>query len=124
VLASAAELARREGRLTDALGLAGEALLSLRDSPQGVNCARCYAAVARVMVDAGRPADGVRFAAAADAHPLLESWAGPDDREAHERAMAAARGALGDEAFAAAWEDGRTMLLDEALRASRLVAEL
>jgi hypothetical protein len=68
------------------------------------------------MVAAGRPGDGVRFAAAAAVHPLLESWAAPDDRRAHEEARTAARLSLGEEAFAAAWEQGRTMSLEEAVR--------
>lgn len=36
-------------------------------------------------------------------------------RPAHDRALAACRAALGDDAFAAAWEAGRAMTLDEAV---------
>jgi hypothetical protein len=40
-------------------------------------------------------------------HPLS-----PADRPAYERDIAALRTALGEEAFSAAWEEGRAMSLD------------
>jgi DNA-binding NarL/FixJ family response regulator len=59
---------------------------------------------------------GTRFAAAAAT--VFEAtgaamW--PIDRVDHERNLAATRTALGERAFAAAWEAGRTLPIDEAL---------
>jgi hypothetical protein len=39
----------------------------------------------------------------------------PDLREESERASARAREALGDAAFAAAWEEGRAMSMEQAI---------
>ena len=40
----------------------------------------------------------------------------PKQQGTHEQTVAAARAALGDEAFAAAWDAGRAMMLDEAVQ--------
>jgi hypothetical protein len=42
----------------------------------------------------------------------------PDEREYYEPAVAAARTYLGEQAFAAAWAEGRTMTLEQVLAAS------
>jgi hypothetical protein len=39
----------------------------------------------------------------------------PGDRAEHDRSVAAARAALGENAFAAAWAEGRAMDLDQAI---------
>ena len=39
----------------------------------------------------------------------------PDEQDEYDRAVAAAREALGEEAFAAAWEEGRAMTLEQAV---------
>ncbi len=39
----------------------------------------------------------------------------PNEREKQERELTATREALGEEAFAAAWEEGRTMILEQAM---------
>jgi hypothetical protein len=39
----------------------------------------------------------------------------PDVRRAYEESVMAAKGALGDERFAAAWAEGQAMTLDEAV---------
>lgn len=43
------------------------------------------------------------------------SWRGVTTRVLHHRQVAAARAALAEEAFAAAWAAGRAMTLDEAV---------
>jgi DNA-binding NarL/FixJ family response regulator len=40
----------------------------------------------------------------------------PEDRPAHERAVAAARADLGAEAFAAAWAEGRALPLEQVIQ--------
>jgi hypothetical protein len=39
----------------------------------------------------------------------------PKERAEHEQAIASARAALGDEAFAAAWADGSKMTVEQAI---------
>jgi predicted ATPase/DNA-binding CsgD family transcriptional regulator len=46
----------------------------------------------------------------------------PVDRPLYERAVATARVQLGEQAFAAAWQEGRTMTLEQVLAASERVA--
>ncbi len=46
----------------------------------------------------------------------------PVDRPSYERAVATARLHLGEQAFAAAWQEGRTMTLEQVLAASERVA--
>jgi DNA-binding NarL/FixJ family response regulator len=45
----------------------------------------------------------------------------PIDRPGYEQAVATARTQLGEQAFAAAWQEGRTMTLEQALAAQRPV---
>ena len=46
----------------------------------------------------------------------------PVDRPSYERAVTTARVQLGEQAFAAAWQEGRTMTLEQVLVASERVA--
>jgi hypothetical protein len=70
-------------------------------------------------VDRGRHAPGVRLLAAVEAgYPqdaiigILQPLTHPAERA---RAIATARAALGEEAFAAAWADGQAMTLEQAI---------
>jgi tetratricopeptide (TPR) repeat protein len=65
--------------------------------------AQGHATAARV----GGAAEALREALGATLHPLLHSG--------HERAVAAMCAALGEEVFAAAWEAGQAMTLEEAI---------
>ena len=72
-----------------------------------------WAALALAEEDAGRAA---RLAGAAQAGREAASTAlPPEQRDTHERTLAGARAALGEEAFTAAWDAGRAMSLDEAV---------
>jgi hypothetical protein len=65
----------------------------------------------------GLPQRAARLLGAADA--LLDAEGlhrhAMDHRAEYERRIAAARAALGEEAFAGAWSEGRTMTLDQAV---------
>jgi len=39
----------------------------------------------------------------------------PDEREPHDRQVSSVREELGESEFAAAWEEGRTMTLDQSV---------
>ncbi len=58
----------------------------------------------------------VRLLAAAERlRESLSSSLLPVDQPAHDRAVSRARGALGEEAFATTWADGRALALDAAV---------
>jgi tetratricopeptide (TPR) repeat protein len=78
--------------------------------------ARCFEVLADVAVAEGRPVRAARLFGAA--HWLRETIGTPLDalgRTAQERAVANARTALGEDAFAAAWAAGQAMELEEAV---------
>jgi hypothetical protein len=58
---------------------------------------------------------GVGLAARSDPGPAGGWWETPDERQANERSLTAARAALGEAAFAAAWAVGKALSLDEAI---------
>jgi hypothetical protein len=70
--------------------------------------------LAGVAVRQGRPAAAVRWlAAAAAVRETIGAPLPPVERPGHAAALAAARAALGEAAFAAAWQDGQTWALAE-----------
>ena len=76
----------------------------------------CLEGLARVAAMQNRPARAARLCAAAEA---VREEVGvplpPTARAEHERTVAAARAALGEEAFAGAWATGHALPLDEAI---------
>ncbi len=76
----------------------------------------CLEGLARVAVAQGRPARAACLYGAAAALREDRGWPLPPAKRAeHERTIAAARGALGEEAFEAAWVGGNTLPLEEAI---------
>jgi predicted ATPase len=78
--------------------------------------AECFESLVEVAVAEGQPVRAARLFAAA--HWLRETSSTPLDahgRPAQERAVANARTALGEDAFAAAWAEGRALSLEEAV---------
>jgi predicted ATPase len=72
--------------------------------------------VATLLVRGGDHAAAVRLTAAATAfHPFFPQSIDPDERVAHEEALATARAALGEATFAALWAQGQTSSPDAAL---------
>jgi hypothetical protein len=55
------------------------------------------------------------FGAAEGGRDAIGAPLPPAERSEHDRSVAAARAALGDEAFAAAWAEGRTMTFERAI---------
>jgi hypothetical protein len=77
-------------------------------------------ALGRLQVAEGRPARGAHVLGAVEA--LCERTGGsvlPSDRRDDDRAVDDARRALGDEAFSAAWAEGRALPLDRVLAEAR-----
>ena len=77
--------------------------------------AECLDGIARVAQGQGQPSRAARLGgAAASLHASLGSTRSPLEQADVDKVMTAARAALGEDAFAAAWDAGRTMTLDEA----------
>ena len=55
------------------------------------------------------------FGAADNLYTLLRFEMPPAERAEHDRAVATARAELGEEAFAAAWEEGKKMTMEQAV---------
>jgi tetratricopeptide (TPR) repeat protein len=97
--------------------------LRLRHAASNEDLARSLEGLAQVVArQAARPGAGRRmeravrlFGAAAALWDRLGLPRAPEHREEHERQVAAARAALGEEAFAAAWAAGQRLSLEQAV---------
>ena len=112
--------------LSDATGAAGSFLGALDIASRLGNIGRSADAAAGLgcsLIALNEAERGIRLVAAAAAasqelgHHLLEIWTG-----IRGKAIASAKLALGDEAFAAAWREGETTSLEQAIASARAVA--
>src|SRR5229473_1210830 len=76
---------------------------------------KCLLGLARIARTQGRFQEGVRLFAAAEQRLNLNVDMHPLERTEYERDLAAIRAQLGETAFAAAWAEGHTMTLEQAL---------
>jgi tetratricopeptide (TPR) repeat protein len=76
---------------------------------------KCLLGLARIARTAGRFQEGARLFAAAEQRLNLNVDMHPLERTEYERDLAAIRAQLGETAFAAAWAEGHTMTLEQAL---------
>jgi tetratricopeptide (TPR) repeat protein len=116
VLNSLAELSLHEGDTATARAHLLEGLALVQESGQPERRIQALESLGRVSQAMGDPARAARLLGAAEA--MRESTGEvmpPVERADHHRAVAAARAALGDEAFAAAWAEGRAMSMEEGL---------
>jgi predicted ATPase/class 3 adenylate cyclase len=108
-----------EGNWESARGLLEESLTLRRELADRAGIALCLEGLAVVAGGQGQQERGARLMGAAEV--LCEASnlpVYPPDRPARDRAVASARGALGEAAFAAAWAEGRAMPLEEAVAAA------
>jgi non-specific serine/threonine protein kinase len=109
-----AELAREQGDLAEALGHYGESAVLYHDVGGTWDAARAIAAAGAVAIDAGQFVAATRLFGAAGAwREAIGAPPNPVDLPAYERATVAARAALGEAAFAAAWTAGRTLSVEQ-----------
>jgi predicted ATPase/DNA-binding XRE family transcriptional regulator len=106
------EGARAEALYAESLGLLG----AVRDTSGVPVCLEGLAAIAAAGGQAERAA--LLFGAAAALRLAIGAPLPPSERAGHERAVAAARAALGPAAFAAAWARGQAMTVEEARAAA------
>ena len=115
-LARLGDVVGTQGDYPRATALLAEALVLCRELSNKPTIAECLARLARVACAQGQPERGTRLCAAAAAlcstigAPLL-----PSERALYERTVVAARSALGEDAFGAAWEHGQALPLEQAI---------
>jgi predicted ATPase/DNA-binding NarL/FixJ family response regulator len=96
------------------MALAAQALQALHEAGAGRDAVAALVLMAGVLCARGDAALGGRLLGAVTrAHP--EGLSIPVERASFEQTVAAARAALSAEAFAAAWESGQQLTLDEAI---------
>jgi non-specific serine/threonine protein kinase len=105
-----------QGEMERAEALQRESLVLRQATEDVVGTGRCLDSLGWVASAQRQPARATRLFGAAE---LLCERVGvaphPPWRAEHERHVATARASLGDEAFAAAWAEGRALSLDEAI---------
>jgi predicted ATPase/DNA-binding XRE family transcriptional regulator len=116
-LASLGGVACEAGEYVRASRLYEESLKQGRRMGQDIAILICLEGLARVAVAQGRMERAAWLIGAAAALREDRGWPLPPAKRAeHERTVAAARGALGEEAFEEAWARGYALRLDEVVR--------
>jgi tetratricopeptide (TPR) repeat protein len=115
-LAALGDVACKAGEYARASKLYEESLELTRRMGLNVTTLRCLEGLARVAVAQGRMERAAWLCGATAALREDKGWPLPPAKRAeHERTVAAAREALGEEAFEASWEEGHALLLEEAI---------
>ena len=118
------QVARSRGDYASAHALHAEALALRREINDpwritfSLDALATLAAVQNQMEPSPLRSEGLRraarlFGAAAAVYDQIRLTRPPIERAEHDQAVAAARAALGEEAFAAAWEEGKAMTLEQ-----------
>jgi DNA-binding CsgD family transcriptional regulator/tetratricopeptide (TPR) repeat protein len=115
-LALLGEVRRRQGDLAQTRAPCTEGLVLAREA--GIRYAMGWNLIglARVAADEGQPEQAARLFGAAEPCLHLDAM-DPLERADYERAVEVVRARLGEETFAAAWAEGRTMAPEQALAA-------
>jgi predicted ATPase/transcriptional regulator with XRE-family HTH domain len=109
-------LAHNQGDEDLAAALLAESLVLVRETGQQDVIAWCLAGLGMVAMAQGRAERAARLLGAAKApFDATGSYLLPPDRAEFDRNAAAANAQLGEEAFAAAWEAGQALTLDQAI---------
>jgi tetratricopeptide (TPR) repeat protein len=116
-LASLASVECRAGEYARASRLYEESLDLGRRMGMNLTILRCLEGLAQVTVAQNRMERAAWLCGAAAALREDKGWPLPPAKRAeHDRTVAAVSGALGEETFAAAWERGHALALEEAIR--------
>jgi len=108
----------RQGDHARARALFEESLAIARKVDHKLNIASCLEGLAGVVAAEGKPTWATRLWGAAEAlREAIGAPIPPVERANYEQAVAVAHAKLGEQAFAAAWAEGRTMTLEQALAA-------
>ncbi len=108
-------LARTDGDVGRAESLVMDGLADLRESGLPAIVAAAIGFQGVLAIDRGAHHRGARLLGAVVARQVPPLWLPPSDRQVLEASAAAARVALGEQEFAAAWAEGQAMRLEEAV---------
>jgi hypothetical protein len=104
----------RQGDRQAAARHLGESLRVAQALGQDLNVAQSLTGTAALSIACGHPEPAARLSAAASG--VLEAMGAPGYEPAlQQQTVAAARAALGGEVFAAAWAEGQTMPVEDAI---------
>jgi hypothetical protein len=93
-----------------------EAIVLSQEISNSLTVAQNLSAFATLAAAQNKPELAARLVGAAEAQiPSIRFEMSAKERSEYDQAAAAARTALGEDAFAAAWEEGQKMTLDEAV---------
>jgi hypothetical protein len=108
--------AMREGNWNRAVAQLGESLQVRREIGDQSGCAWCLERLADIALEQADAEKAVRlFSAGAALRASIRSVIDPVDRPEYERKIQSLREGCGEERFAAAWEEGRTLTLEQAV---------
>jgi tetratricopeptide (TPR) repeat protein len=109
-------VAWQEGGTARATAYLRESLALRHELGERLGLAECLEGLAQVAAGSGRPDGAARWLGAAEAlRTAIGAPLPPVSRPDHAATVAAARPALGEAAFAAAWADGQTVTLEEVI---------
>lgn len=112
-LALLGEIALYQSRVEDAVSPIESSYRIFSDLGDVLNLASCVGTFARVLAMTGKPEAAARVLASSEA--LREQTGARDVSSLAEKALTAIRHQLDEAAFAAAWEQGRSLSADEAV---------
>jgi tetratricopeptide (TPR) repeat protein len=116
VLLEAGVLLCRLGEAERAMALQRESLGIYQHRGNRIGIAACLAALAETLAGTGQAEQAARLLGAAEAlREVVGQAVPPVYRRTSERVASAARAALGERSFAAAWAAGRTLAAEDAI---------
>ena len=122
-LGALAHLMRAQGKHQAAAARLGEALPLVRTTGDRAAIARCLWYAGMLALEMSAHARGGRLlGAASHAHRRLRTSLRPEERADHDRAVAAAKMALGEDTYAAAYAEGEEMPLERAIEEARAIS--
>jgi hypothetical protein len=108
-------LAQAEGDVGRAASLLRQSVTVYRDLGDQACLSAAVGFLAVLAMRRGAPRRSARLLGAVGPGPAFSLPLSPDDRRAYAESIAAARAALGEQDFAAAWAEGQAMTLDQAV---------
>jgi hypothetical protein len=115
-LTTLGEVAWAQANYERASALLADALLRFQELDDPLSSAECLERLARVVRAQGQPAHGASLCAAAAAlREAIGAPLPPVERPLFDQTVATVRAALGTDAFAAAWESGRSLPLEQVI---------
>lgn len=115
-LSGLGDVARQHGDAARAAALYAESLTLSRTVGHLLGVAESIERLTLIACDRGQPERAARLLGAADAlRTAIGAPLPPANRAAYERTITNARAALGEEAFAAAWEAGRILSMEQVI---------